>query len=144
MTAAEFRYTGRIEKVDSELGLVFGWLMISKIREEEGGPLVDYVDHHGDNITDEGILKSGADFMLNSRMQDDQHGEEMTGQAVFAFPMTEEIAKIYGFENPPMTGLMFAAKPSPGSLQKWKTGEFKGFSIGGVHLTRPTYIPPAT
>lgn len=139
----EFLYTGRIEKVDETLGLVFGWLMISKIREEVGGPLIDYVDVQGHNITDDGILKAASDFMLNSRMQDDQHNECPSGQAVFAMPMTQEIADAYGFGPVPMTGLMFAAKPSPESLSKFKVGDFTGFSIGGAHLSPPIRVPGA-
>lgn len=141
MAPQEFRYTGRVEKVDESLGLVFGWLMISKIRETADGPLVDYVDVQGHNITDPGILAAGANFMLNSRAQDNMHDEVSDGEAVFAFPMTEEIAKAYGFGAPPITGLMFAAKPSPTSLAKFKSGDYTGFSIGGAFITAPTFVP---
>jgi hypothetical protein len=134
-----FRCAGKIEKVDDGLGLVFGWLMICKQRDDAGA-LQEYVDLHGNAIAEDGMVEALADFMINSRTTKAMHRGQPRGEAVFAFPMTEEIAKVYGFENPPMTGALFAARPDPESLQKFRDGTYTGFSIGGVHLEPPEAI----
>ena len=139
MNPETFRCQGEITKVDDGLGLVFGWLMVCQKRNNDG-ILKDYNDVHGNIIDPEGMVEALADYMINSRTTKAMHRGGPRGQAVFAFPMTEEIAKAYGFENVPMTGALFAAKPDPESLQKFQDGEYTGFSIGGVHLERPEPI----
>jgi hypothetical protein len=131
-----FRYAGKIEKVDDGLGLVFGWAMICK-RRDENGVLQEYVDLHGNAIDEDGMVESLADFMVKSQEVRAMHRGRPRGTTVFAFPMTEEIAKVYGFENVPMTGALFAARPDPESMQKFLDGSYTGFSIGGVHLEPP-------
>lgn len=135
-----FQCYGEIKKVDEDLGLVFGYLMICKTRDPDTGSLQEYVDLHGNAITEQGMLSALTDFMLNSRTTKAMHRGGPRGEAVFAFPMTEEIAKAYGFENPPITGALFAARPDPESLAKFASGEYTGFSIGGAHLEPPEPI----
>jgi len=63
------------------------------------------------------------------------HAGEEQGSVVFAWPLTEDIAKAMGIETQ-KTGLMIAVKPgNPEILEKFKTGEYSGFSIGGTRLT---------
>lgn len=85
------------------------------------------------------MLEASTDFMLNSRMAKDMHkaGEEgiLPGSIVFAFPMTEDVAKSFGVESS-TTGLMIAMKPDDNDvLEKFKSGEYTGFSIGGSRIT---------
>ena len=44
--------------------------------------------------------------------------------------MTEDITKALGIEVK-KTGLIIAIRPDPQMLEKFKSGELKGFSIGG-------------
>lgn len=137
-----FRCFGTISKVaeaDDSLGLVFGWLMVCQKRDEDG-VLKDYEDVHKNVIDPDGMVEALLDYMLNSRTTRAMHKGQPRGEAAFAFPWTEDIAKAYGIEGFPMTGAMFAAKPDAESLEKFRSGEYTGFSIGGVHLETPEPI----
>ena len=122
-----FTHSLEILKVDDSLGLVLGYGIICT---EEGE---DYFDLQGDHIPEDAMLKAATDFMLNSRKADTMHDFEEMGTVVFAWPMTEEIAKAYELD-PVRTGLMIARKPSDEVLEKFKSGEFTGFSIGGKRI----------
>ena len=119
--------TGEITKASESLGLVFGWAIVCK---SDGA---DYFDTQNDHIPEDAMLKAAVDFMVNSRVSKDMHAGEPTGQVVFTFPMTEEIAKAYGIETQ-KTGLMFAYKPTPEILKQYIDGTRTGFSIGGARV----------
>jgi hypothetical protein len=121
----------QVIKVDDELGLVFGWSVICCIDDEP------YYDLQKDHIPEEDLIEPFMEFMLNSRVQGDMHArtedKEVVdkGRVVFCFPMTREVAKAFGIQTR-VTGLMIAIKPdTPEILQKFKDGEYTGFSIGG-------------
>lgn len=112
-------------KVDESLGLVFGWAIVSKQNGE------DYWDLQKEHIPEAAMLEAATDFMINSRASKDMHKGKSIGNVVFAFPLTTEIAKSLNIETK-QTGLLIAIKPdSDDILQKYKTGEYSGFSIGG-------------
>lgn len=120
-----FSYNSSIIKVDESLGLVIGWAIISK---QDGK---DYFDVQGDHIPEDAMLKSAAEFMQGARVVGDMHEKAEGGQVVFAFPMTTEIAKAFGITTK-NTGLMIGIKPQdPQTLEKYKNGDYTGFSIGG-------------
>jgi hypothetical protein len=53
---------------------------------------------------------------------------------LFAFPLTEDIAKAFGLETK-TTGLMIAVKPhDKETLEKFRNKEYTGFSIGGYRI----------
>jgi hypothetical protein len=80
------------------------------------------------------MISSAIDFMQHSRVAKEMHSGESAGSVLFAFPMTEDIAKAFGIETK-TTGLMIAMKPdSADMLEKFKDGTYTGFSIGGVRL----------
>ncbi len=126
---------GKITKISDELGLVFGWLMISKIRKSIGTPFEDYFDSQGDHLEEDAMVEAATDFMISSRTTKAMHTGDPKGTAVFAFPMTEEIAKAFGIESN-TSGILFGAKPDADSLAKFKSGEYTGFSIGGHYVDR--------
>lgn len=129
-------HSGQIIKVDDSLGLVFGWLMVCKVRKSADEPFAEYFDVQGDAIDEDGMVAAAADFMVKSRATKAMHKGDVNGVAVFAFPLTEAIAKAYGIVTN-QTGLLFAAKPDAESLEKFRSGEYNGFSIGGAHIERP-------
>ena len=114
-------------KVDEGLGLVFGFAIVCK---ENGEP---YFDVQQDHIPEDAMLKAAADFMQNSRVASEMHDGSDIGRVVFAFPLTEDIAKSLGI-NSPRTGLLIAMKPAADVLEKFISGEYTGFSIGGARL----------
>ena len=127
MPADTFEAHAEVLKVDRQLGLVFGWAMVSKVSN------VDYWDTQDEHIPEDAMLEAATEFMQNSRVTTEMHQDPDGGSVVFAFPLTTEIAKAYGIESP-QTGLMIAAKPGPEALEKFASGEYTGFSIGGIRL----------
>lgn len=123
--ASQIRTNIKVAKVDRALGLVLGWAIVCKVDGQ------DYFDLQGDNIPEEVMLKGAAEFMENSRAAKAMHAGPDRGSILFAFPMTEEIAKVYGFDTKGKSGLMVAAKFDDGVLAKFDSGEYTGFSIGG-------------
>jgi len=119
-------------KVNDELGLVFGWAICCTIDGQA------YFDTQGDHIPEDAMLKAATDFMLHSRVACDMHEREPgsdipveNGTVVFCFPVTSDIAKAMGWITR-QTGLAIAMKPDdPEILQKYRTGEYTGFSMGG-------------
>jgi hypothetical protein len=118
----------KADGVDESMGLVFGWAIVCK---EDGA---EYFDVQGDHIPEVSMLKAAADFMENSRVIKEMHAGDDKGFVVFAWPMTEDVAKAMGITTK-RTGLMIAVKPDdPAVLDKFKSGEYSGFSIGGTRV----------
>lgn len=123
----------QVVKVSPRLGIVFGYAIVSKINGE------DYYDHHGDHIPEDSMLKAAVGFMESERVACDMHQRAAdgsvvkSGQVLFAFPMTQEIADSLGIVVK-QTGLLVAMKPSPEVLKKFESGEYTGFSIGGRRI----------
>jgi len=120
-----FERTCDVVKTDDELGLVFGFAMICS---KNGEP---YVDLQDDFIPERAMLKAAVSFMSTTdRISGDMHAKA-DGKVVFAFPLTSDIAKALDIETQ-TTGLLIAMRPSEEVLNKFKSGEYTGFSIGGI------------
>ena len=134
MTDQTFQTEVEFLKVEESLGLIMGWAIICK---ENGEP---YFDLQGDHIPEEAMLKAAANFMQNSRIAAEMHARNpdksvtKSGVTVFAWPMTTEIAKAMGIDSP-RTGLLVAVKPDNAeALEKARSGQYTGFSIGGSRI----------
>lgn len=129
--------------VDEGHGLVFGYAIVTKVRNDEG-VLEDYYDlnvdtdgvHKGkrvpENITDDAVLDSYVEVRKSAEQLpgNDMHEGENTGVYYDLFPMTEEIAKSLDIVVK-RTGLLCVYKPEPDVLKKFKDGTYTGFSIEG-------------
>lgn len=127
MAEDDFELRANVVKVDDGLGLVMGYAIVSK---EDGEP---YFDLQGDHVPEDAMLEAALEFMQNSQVAKEQHRGDQAGTVVFAFPMTDEIAKAFDILTS-RTGLMIAMKPDEGMLKRFQTGELTGFSIGGQRL----------
>lgn len=125
-----------VTKVDAELGIVFGWAVISKIRGEP------YFDTQGDHIPEDAMLHAFAEYMQNSRIAGNMHryagndarSVERIGEVIFGFPLTSDIAKVMGITSP-TTGFMIGMRVTRKDvLDKFKDGTYTGFSIGGRRI----------
>lgn len=126
--SSEVLATGDIVKVDSTLGLVLGYAIVCKNNGKE------YYDTQGDHITEEAMLEAATDFMQKGRTVKEMHAGKGKGTVVFAWPMTTDVAKAFGMKVK-KTGLLVAIKPDdPDILEKFRTGEYTGFSIGGSRV----------
>lgn len=122
----QFENKAQVVKVDSNLGLVFGFAIVST----SGGE--PYYDVQGDHIPEAAMLKAATEFMENSRIAKEMHQGEPKGSVVFAFPLTTDIAKSLGITTE-RTGLLIAMKPTAAVLEKFRDGTYTGFSIGGSY-----------
>jgi hypothetical protein len=114
-------------KVDDEHGIAFGWAIISTINGEP------YFDTQGDHIPMSACIKAAEGFMKNSRAGDEQHDERRAGDIPFALPVTADVAKSLFGVDLNQEGLVIGFKPyDKALLGKIKSGERRGFSIGGV------------
>lgn len=123
----KFQSTTRVCKVDSNLGLVFGFAIVCN---EDGVP---YFDVQGDHIPEGSMLKAASDFMEQSRRAKEMHNGEEVGKVLYAFPLTSDIAEALGIVTK-RTGLLIGMKPGPAVLGKFLDGTYSGFSIGGAYL----------
>lgn len=130
-TTDEVVFDAQVIKVDTQLGLVLGWAVICKKNGEA------YFDSQGDHIPEESMLEAAADFMQHYRIGKDLHRISPAGTIVFAWPLTDEVAKAFDIETD-QTGLMIAMKPNAELLEKFRSGEYKGFSIGGKRVPEHT------
>lgn len=130
----------RIAKIDESLGLVFGWAIVCKHNGQDYYDLnVDYAGQYAgervpEHIPESVMMKAAAEFMETARPGNEMHDGPDKGTYAFAFPLTTDIAKAMGITTS-KTGLMVAYKPPPEVLAKFKSGEYKGFSIEGKRLS---------
>ena len=117
-------FSAEVTKVNSDLGLVFGYAIVSKIDGDE------YYDLQGDHIPETVMLEAAHEFMKGDRTALEMHDGEPVGKIVFAYPMTEDIAKSLGI-TVQKTGLIIGMEPNNEVLSKFDSGEYTGFSIGG-------------
>lgn len=123
---SEITITSGICKVDDSLGLIFGWGMVCKIEGK------DHFDLQGHHIPEDTMLRVLSKFMSSKNVAKEMHTGQQIGTFLFAFPMTTEIAKSLGIQTN-QTGALIAMKPdNQSTVDKFKSGEFTGFSIGGT------------
>ncbi len=139
--------TSQILKVDVSHGLVFGFAIVSKLRND-AGELEDYYDlnvdvagpHAGkrvpEHITEDAMFKCAVDAASSGVQMagNYMHAGEDTGTYNFMFPMTEDIAKALEIETK-RTGLLVAYKPEAEVLAKFADGTYTGFSMEGARVT---------
>lgn len=116
-----------ILKFDESNRTVFGWGIVSTI---DGQP---YVDSQNDYIGEEAMMKAAVEFMKGDRVAKMQHTGEPIGR-VTVYPLTADIAKALGIQTQKTGMLASVHVESDEVLQKFRSGELKGFSIGGKAL----------
>ncbi len=123
-----FNSEATVLKTDDRLGLVMGFAIVCT---DKGKP---YVDTQGDHIPEAAMLKAATDFMEDNRTASVMHTGIDVGPVVFAWPLTQDIAAALGIQTE-KTGLLIGMKPAPEIYERFKSGEFTGFSIGGKRIT---------
>lgn len=123
-------------KVDDSRRLVFGWGSICKKRDPETGEFKIYTDTDNEQFPEDVTTDAWVDFMCGDRLMDSMHDEKPVGKVVFAFPLTEDIAKQFGFlDKLDQTGVIVATRvDNEEILNKFRSGEYTGYSIGGSAL----------
>lgn len=120
-------------KVDEDQRLVYGWANITSV---DGEPVQDL---QGDYIDDEDLMKAAHDFIIKSRRGDAMHCVEGVGEIVESVVFTKDIQNSLGIDLG-QTGWFIGVKVD--NDKAWdlvKSGDFKGFSIGGKATKEPVY-----
>lgn len=124
---AGVRIAVEVAKVDAQLGVVFGWASVTEV---DGQPVVDL---QGDIIPTEVLERAVYEFMLADRF-DEMHAVPARGHIVESVVVTDEkLAAMFPGQAIPKgpRGWWIGVKPDPDVLERFKRGEYRGFSIGG-------------
>lgn len=105
--------------------MVYGWASVTKIGDEE------VVDHHGDVIETDDLVKAVTEFMEDVRLAKAMHDGDGIGQVVHSFPMTYEIAKSLGIDIDREGWIVGVKVKDDAQWAKVEDGTLKAFSIGG-------------
>lgn len=131
-TKVEASLQGRVNKVDSSLGIVFGLGIVCLTRTDKAAKHEPYFDLQNEHIPESVMLKAVTEFMRRGAPMDAMHDEVKVGKVLFSFPATREIAKGQGVNDADQYGWWVGVEcDSPEILAKYKSGEWTGFSIGG-------------
>jgi hypothetical protein len=133
----------RIAKVDDELGVVLGWAIVCKVKGEDYYDL--NIDHDGphagkpvpEHVPEPTMAKAGLQFVDSGAIGNEMHEGPDVGSYPFVFPMSSDaFAKLFGTDDvPPKTGLLVGYRPPSDVLAKFKSGEYRGFSIEGSRIS---------
>jgi len=124
----------KVEDVDEELGVVFGWGYTNAQVTKDGRQPV--FDSHNAIIEDIDLERACYDFVAEARGMDQQHDWERAGDLVeCAFIDDRKLEAMFPGQPKPYgwRGMWVGFRPhSDEVLQKFKDGEYAMFSIGGT------------
>ena len=134
----EWRREFDIEKTDEDQRLVFGWLSVAK--DENGNSILDLQD---DVIDPEDLEKAAITYALESREAGQSHIKTTgIGKMVMSIVTTKEIQKAIGIPKGIVPEGWFIGYKIIDD-ETWdlvKSGDYKGFSIGGTGKRVPFMI----
>lgn len=117
-----------------EAGIVYGYGITCLKKDEKGIPR-SYVDKLDEHLPEAFLQDLTLNYMEGDRVAKDMHTGEPIGKVVYGFPMTSELARSLKISDWDQTGFLVGMKPNDEVLEKFKTGERTGFSLGG-HLIK--------
>lgn len=135
----------RVAKASKKLGLVYGYAVVSKVKNEKTGEFEPFYDQgsltaedRAQHVPEPIALSASAEFMRGQRAIEEEHfGPKIGGMVVYGLYVDEEIAKSLGWEIK-QTGFVVAVKPDDAAvLDRVESGELKGFSIFGSGAAVP-------
>lgn len=122
--AQKARLACKVIKTLKSRNLVFGHLIVCKVKGEE------YRDCDLTVVPEDVMLDGALEWARSVKVADVMHGEDAGGGThPFLFPMTTEVAKAYGWDNPEKTGLMVAQQVDDATFARFESGELTGFSV---------------
>ncbi|MDD2731383.1 MAG: ChaB family protein [Candidatus Portnoybacteria bacterium] len=134
----EWRREFDITKTDEDQRLVFGWLSVAK--DSNGNSIVDLQD---DIIDTEELEKAAIEYALESREAGQSHVKTTgIGKMVMSIVTTKEIQKAIGIPKGIVPEGWFIGYKIIDD-ETWdlvKSGDYKGFSIGGTGKRVPYYV----
>lgn len=120
------QYKIKVEKVDRTHGVVLGFGCICR---KSGAA---YFDTHGEHLPEDEMFNAAVDFMKGDRLAKLQHEEGSDiGRVIFAYPLTEDIAKAHDIECDTSGLLIGIQVEDKEALKALRSGALAGFSFGG-------------
>lgn len=115
-------------KFNEEQRLVYGWAYVSTVNG------VLSLDHSGEYIRPDELVKAATNFMLDVRVAKAMHSGSQIGEIVHSLPVTKEIATSLGITTD-REGWIICVKVHDDSVwEDVKSGKLSAFSIGGRAL----------
>lgn len=114
-----------ILKADAASQMVWAW---ASVITEKGRPVVD---SHGHVIEPGELVEAATDFMADARMAKAMHKGGKVGEVIHSFPLTYELAKLFGIETEREGWLTAIKVHDPEIWKRAEAGELPALSIGG-------------
>lgn len=122
---ADTYFDHTVIKVDDEQRIVWGWASVTTVN---GEPVKDL---HGDVIETSTMVKAADNFMLYNRTAKAMHEGDGIGFVIHSLPLSKELGEALGIYSE-REGWVVAMKIlDEDHWRRIKSGEFRGFSIGG-------------
>ena len=115
-------------KTNDEQRLAYGWAYVCTVKGDIS------LDHSGEFIKPDEIVKAATNFMLDVRVAKAMHTGSQVGEVVHSLPITKEIASSLGIQTD-REGWIIAVKIYDDEVwNSVKSGKLSSFSIGGRAL----------
>lgn len=128
MTKQDIQTDGKVLKYVEEQRLVYGWAYVSTVNDEIS------LDHSGEYIRPDEIVKAATNFMLDARVAKEMHSGPQVGDIVHSLPITKEIASSLGLSTDKEGWIICVKVHDDKVWEQVKTGKLSAFSIGGRAL----------
>lgn len=118
-----------IIKADMDAKVIWGWAYVSTEKGEKA------IDHSGEWVSPDTLVKASTNFMLKSRTAKVNHQGAKEGDIVGSLPITKELAEALGIQSD-REGWIIGVVANDETLKKVQDGTLTSFSIGGRALKR--------
>jgi len=123
---SQFLFKGKIDKVDAEQRVVYGWAYVS----EEGD--MEVVDHSGDGWSIAELEKSAHNFVIECRVGKAKHKGDQKSTLVESMVFTKEKQAALGIDLKKVGWFVGFRIHDEDVLKQIESGELTMFSIGGT------------
>lgn len=124
----------RVAKFNEDQRKVWGWFSVTSIGSDH------VVDHERDVIRIETLQKAAHDYVGRSRKGDQMHDEQTSAVLVDSIVFTREVQKALGIDLGVEGWFGGYHVLSDAAWEKVKSGEYRGFSIGGTAVRRELQV----
>lgn len=121
-------FRAEIIKSDPDQQLVWGWAYVSTVKG------VLSLDHSGECIRPEELVKAATNFMLDVRVAKAMHQGSKVGEVVHSLPLTKELSEALGIQTDREGWVLCMKIHDPNTWELVKSGKLSAFSIGGRAL----------
>jgi hypothetical protein len=126
---SDVNFTAEVIKADKDSKVIWGWAYVATVNGEIS------LDHSGEWVSPETLVKAATNFMKNTRVSKVNHQGDQDGDIVHSLPVTKDLAEALGIQTD-REGWIIGVIASDETLAKVQDGSLTSFSIGGRALKR--------